>query len=354
LRPSLILSLMLVIGCGPGVEPGFETEHLSFHGELDGACGSGLGVLFEREHDRIEHALGRGLLEPLDVYVGYDEIDRRCPPGTSTMDQRVAGCVVSDTAVVTTWEVLDQMLVTQIRRQHDVRGIPFIERALPLMLGLGRPTTGLGVTLYPDPDYAIDEQLAYGWSDEALVDGTLALHFLHWVESTYPSQAYQAWLWSDAVREGVGVQAAFTAAMGQTLDAAKARWSDEADFDAAFDGFCHGTDAPPLPAEGLVVEASACCGDPGVEQAEPPLLNLGRRCFTLPTDTTVDVELIAGDGDLVLRPDGCSETQPSPPLVVGSGEATTVTMTACRWRAMVVGPEQCEGGEAIRYAIEPA
>jgi hypothetical protein len=148
---------------------------------------------------------------------------------------------------------------------------------------------------------------------------------------------------------------AFTEATGQTIAVAQERWRDDAELYAMFGGHCHGLPAPPLSAEGLLVEVSApCCDDPEVEQFEPPLLNTGQRCFTLPTDTEVDVEMLAGEGTLVLRPDGCGPTTPSSPLLLLPGEATTVTMTACRWWAMVVGPERCEGGETIRYAVTPS
>jgi hypothetical protein len=221
------------------------------------------------------------------------------------------------------------------------------------MLGLARPSRGYIVSLLPDSDYAIGTQLAYGWSEEPLVDGGLAEHFLHWVEQAYGSQAFQAWSWSDAVRQGNAVAAAFAEATGQPVAVAQERWIDESELDVVFDGFCHGLEAPPLPPEGLLVQASPCCDAPGVEQAEPPFLNSGQRCFTLPADTEVDVELLAGEGELVLRADGCGLTRHSP-LVLQPGEATTVTLSACRWRVVVFGPERCEAGDEVRYAITPS
>jgi hypothetical protein len=348
------MSLTFVIGCGPAEPepPELETEHLRFHGELDGACGA-LGVLYEREVDRIQHELGRELLEPVDVHVGYDEVERRCPAGTSQRDPTLAGCVVSGTEVATTLSALSLQLVHATRLQHGVRGIPFIEDALLGMFGVGRPSTGYVMMLHPDSDYAIRPQLAYDWSQKSLVDGGLAVHFLHWVEQAYGSQAFQEWLWSDAVREGNGVEAAFTEATGQTIAVAQERWGDEAELHAVFGGFCHGLEAPPLPPEGLLVESPACCDAPGVEQSEPPLLNLGQRCFTLPADTEVDVELLTGEGELVLRADGCGPTWHSP-LVLQPGEATTVTLSACRWKVAVFGPERCEAGDEVRYAITPS
>jgi hypothetical protein len=346
--------LALVIGCGPAEPepPGLETESLRFHGELSGACGA-LGVLYERELDRIEHELGRGLLEPVDVYVGDGEIDGRCPAGTSARPSTLAGCTVSGTEVATTMSALSRQLVHAVRLQHDVRGIPFIENALPYMYGTGRPSVGYGMSLYPDPDYAIGPQLTYDWSEKSLVDGSVAVHFLHWVGQAYGSGTLQAWLWSNAVREGNGVEAAFTEATGQTIAVAEERWSDEAELEAEFAGLCYGIDAPLLPDDGLFVEASACCDDPGVEQAEPPLLRVGHRCFTLPSETEVDVELLAGDGTLVLRADGCLSS-PHSPVLLQPGEATTLTMSACRWQVMVVGPERCEEGQEVRYTITPS
>jgi hypothetical protein len=351
LRRPIILSFSFVIGCGPGEAPRLETEHITFHGELDGAC-EALGVLYEREVGRIEHELGRGLLEPVDVYVGLDEVARRCPEGTSARNPFVAGCVVSDTEIVTTLSALSFQLVDATRLQHGVHGIPFIEKALPPMLGLGRPAPGYAVTLHPGDD-AIAPQLAYGWPDEALVESVVAMHFLHWMEQAYGLSAFHAWLWSDAVVEGTNAEAAFAEATGQTLAVAEQRWDDEAELDAVFDGSCHGLPAPPLPATGLVAESAACCDAPGVEQFEPPLLNVAQQCFTVSADTVVDAELLAGDGELVLRPDGCTSWADVSPLVLQSGEATTVTLTPCRWKAMVVGPERCEAGGEVRYAITP-
>jgi hypothetical protein len=349
--PSLV---SVVLACGPGQDPRLETEHLTFHGELDGVC-EAFGVLYEREVDRIEHELGRGLREPVDVHIGRAEVGRWCPAGTSERYQSLAGCVVSDTEVASTPHALSLQLVQVTREQYGVRGIPFIEKVLPYMFGLGRPSAGhIATVVNPsDPDYDIASQLLYGWSDESLVSTGLASHFLHWVQQAYGPQAFEAWLWSDGVREGRDVAEAFAEATGQTIAVAQRRWGDESESDIVFGGFCHGMPAPPLSAEGLLVEASACCDAPGVEQHAPPLLNVGSQCFTLPADIEVTVEMLAGEGTLVLRPDGCLAS-PSSPLLVELGEAATVTMTACRWIAMVMGPERCEEGDEVRYAITPS
>jgi hypothetical protein len=353
LRHLHFLSSLLVIGCGPGEHPRIETEHITFHGELDGAC-EALGVLYERELDRIEHELGRGLLEPVDVHVGLHEVEQRCPEDTPTSISSLAGCVVSSTEVVTTLDALSMQLVDVTRHQHGARGIPFIEMALPRMIGLGRPSVGHSVSAEPwRDDQAIAPQLAYDWSEEAHVAVGRAMHFLHWAEQAYGLEAVQAWLWSDAMLAGTDVDASFAEATGQTVDVAQQRWSDEAEMEAHFDGRCHGLPAPPLPAHGLVVEGSACCDAPGVEQSHPPLLDVAQQCFTVSADTEVDVELLAGDGTLVLRSDGCPSWGNVSPLVLESGQAATVTLTPCRWKAMVVGPEVCDAGERIRYAITP-
>jgi hypothetical protein len=325
----------------------------SFHGELDGVC-EAFGVLYEREVDRIEHELGRGLREPVDVHIGLDEVERLCPSGTSEWYRGVAGCVVSDTEVATTPEALSLQLVKVTRDQHEVRGIPFIETVLPYMFGLGRPSTGViaSVVNPGDPDHDIASQLLYGWSDESLVGPGLASHFLHWVQQAYGSQAFGAWLWSNGVREGRDVAAAFAEATGQTIAVAQERWGDETESDVVFAGFCHDMPAPPLPAEGLVVEASPCCDDPSVEQHAPPLLNVGTECFTLPTDTEVTLQMLAGEGTLVLRSDGCLTADS--PLEVERGETTTLTLPTCRWIAMVMGPERCEEGGEVRYAVTPS
>jgi hypothetical protein len=352
LRLLLSLSLPFVIGCGPGEHPRVDAEHLTFHGALDGVCEQGFVALHERELGRIEHELGRGLLDPVDVYVGLDEVEQRCP--TPDLGGASSGCLVSSTEIATTLDELSLHLVAATRRQHGVDGIPFIETALPFMVGLGRPANGFVVSRSPMADpAALRPQLAYGWSDVALVDHGLGMHFLHWMEQAYGQPARHAWLWSDAVREGTHVEAAFAEATGQTIEVAEARWNVEAERDAVFGGLCHGLAAPALPAAGLQVQTPACCDAPGVEQHEPPLLNLGQRCFTVPADTMVQIELSAGEGTLVLRPDGCSASASPSPLLVETGKSVTVTMSACRWRAMVVGPERCDAAGEVRYAITP-
>jgi hypothetical protein len=352
-RPLLIASLSFVLGCGPEAElPQLETEHFSFHGELEGACDA-LGRLYERDLDRIAHELGGTLREPVDVYIGFDEVERRCSAYNSEWDSQLAGCVVSDTEVAATLEGLSLHLVNVIREQHEVRGIPFIEKALPYMLGVGRPTAGFVVSVFNprDPDYDIAAQLSYGWSDEPLVSIGLAVHFLHWVGQAYGSHALRAWLWSDEVREGTDVTAAFIEATGQSIAVARERWGDESEYEAVLDGFCHGMPAPPLPPEGLFVEASPCCDDPTVEQHTPPLLDVGTQCFTLPVDTEVTMQLLTGEGTLALRSDGCLTDSP---MFVELGEASTVTLPACRWIATVIGPERCEEGAEMSYAITPS
>jgi hypothetical protein len=353
-KPQLLLSLPLLIGCGPEANPRLETEHITFHGELEGAC-EAFGALYEREVRRIEHELGRELLEPVEVYVGLDEVEQRCPEDTPTSDLPVAGCVVSSTEIVASFDGISLQLADVARRQHGVRGIPFIEKALPRMIGLSRPFPGHVVEADPwRYEHAIAPQLAYDWSEEAHVNVSLAMHFLHWAKQAYGPEAVQAWLWSDAVREGSdGVDAAFAEATGQTVAVAQARWSDEAEREVYFDGRCHGLPAPPLPAHGLVAESAACCDAPGVEQSHPPSLDMAQQCFTVSADTEVEVELLAGDGTLVLRPDGCLASGFVSPLVLESGQAATVTLSPCLWRAMVVGPERCDAGHEVRYAITP-
>lgn len=353
MRRLLAASLSFILGCGPEEEhPRLETEHLSFHGELEGAC-EALGRLYERDLDRITHELGGELREPVDVYIGLDEVERRCAVSTPEWGGRLAGCVISNTEVAATLEGLSLNLVNVIRKQHEVRGIPFIEKALPYMLGVGRPTAGFVVSVFNprDPDYDVAAELSYGWSDESHVSIGLAVHFLHWVGQAYGSRALQAWLWSDEVREGTDVAAAFIEATGQSIAVARERWGDESEHDAVLEGFCHGMPAPPLPPEGLFVEASPCCDDPTVEQHEPPLLDVGSRCFTLPVDTEVTMQLLTGEGTLALRADGCGTGSP---LFVELGQASTVTLPACRWIATVVGPERCEEGAEMSYVIVPS
>jgi hypothetical protein len=353
LRRPILLSLPLVVGCGPEERPRLETEHLTFHGELDGAC-EGLGVLYQREVDRIEHELGRELLEPIEVHVGLDEVERRCPEGTSTQEPGLTGCVVSPTEVATTLDALSFQLVDATRVQHGAEGVPFIEGALPYMLGYGRPTRGFVQSAAPERQRGVVVvQLAHDWPEMDLVDGGLAIHFLHWVEQAYGSQALHTWLWSDAVLQGTDVVAAFSEATGQTIARAEERWNEEADRDARFGGLCHGLPAPPLPKSGLSIEASACCDTPGVEQFEPPLINAGQQCFTVDSDTEVEVELLAGDGDLVLRADGCPHWSEVSPLVLRAGETATVTLTPCQWKAMVIGPERCGEPDGVHYEITP-
>lgn len=353
MRRPILLSYLLVVGCGPGDLPPLETEHLTFHGELGGAC-EGLGVLYEREVDRIGHELGRELLEPIEVHVGLDEVERRCPEGTATQRSGLTGCVVSPTEVATTLDSLSFQLVDAARLQHGALGVPFVEDALPYMLGYARPTQSFVQSAASEREGGvIDSQLEHGWSEEHLVDGGLAIHFLHWVEGAYGSQALRTWLWSEAVLEGTDVGPAFAEVMGEPVALAEERWSEEAGRDAMFGGLCHGLPAPSL-AEGLRVEASACCDAPGVEQSEPPLVNAGQRCFTVDGDTEVEVELLAGEGDLVLRADGCPHWPDASPLVLRAGEAATVTLTPCRWKAMVIGPERCGERNGVRYAITPS
>jgi hypothetical protein len=215
----------------------------------------------------------------------------------------------------------------------------------------------VGVVVSAEPwndEHAIAPQLAYDWSDEALARPGLAMHFLHWAEQAYGLPAVHAWLWSDAVLEGTDVEAAFAEATGQTIAVAEARWSDEAHAEANFGNLCHALPTSPLPAEGVVVEGSACCDAPGVEQSHPPALNMAQQCFTVASDTTVDVELLAGEGELVLRSDGCLGWDDPMRLVLDPGESATVTLTPCRWKALVFGPERCEAGGEVRYAITPS
>jgi hypothetical protein len=99
----------------------------------------------------------------------------------------------------------------------------------------------------------------------------------------------------------------------------------------------------------LVVEGPACCTDPTAEQGELPWLALGSHCFTLSAPTELQVELISGDGQLVLRSDYCDSTL----VVLGPGESETITAPACRWKVVFAGTEHCDEALGYRYAITP-
>lgn len=353
LRSTLIITLAsgLAPGCGPDEDASLETPDLHIHGELDGAC-SAFGRLYERELERVELALGRELLEPIDVFVGRQAVDDACL--LTSEAEPLAGCTISPTEIVTTLPALSHELVHAIREQHGVSGSPFVEEGLATMIGTGRPSLALSIELDPaDPAHAIAAQLDHGWPELSAIDRAVGAHFLHWMEQAYGLATLREFLWSEGVTRGDAIAAAFDDATGETLAEGEARWSEEADAEVRFSDLCYGRPAPKLPPAGLVVEASACCDDPDVEQAEPPLLRMGHRCFTLPAETTLEVELSSGDGELVLRPDGCEGT----PVVLRPGQSTSVVAGACRWQAMVVGPEQCDGdgetSEGIRYAITP-
>jgi hypothetical protein len=346
-RFLLLVALPIALGCGDEPSPAFETEHLRFHGDLDGAC-AGLGRTYERELGRLESTLGRELLEPVDVLVGEDAVARHCEPFP---DGRLpAGCSLSGTEVAATFYALSHELVHAIRKQHDVEGVMLVEEGLATMLGSSRPSLPLHVTVSPyDPDSAPIPRLEHDWSDGVLADRVIGAHFLRWVDESYGRRAWTDFLWSDGVRSGEAVEGAFADAVGVTMLAAQDRWSNEAEREAIFSELCWGTDAAVLPAEGLLVEGSACCSDPSVDQDEPPLLRLGRRCFTVPASTELQIELVAGDGELALRPDGCNGDV----VVLGPGEHTTFTAPACTWQVAVWGPERCDEPIGFRYAITP-
>lgn len=346
-RLAIPIVLLAVMGCREAPGPLLETENLRFYGDLDGAC-EGLGVVYERELARLESVLGRELVEPVDVFVGEAAIVERCA-GTIEIDGEVpSGCAPSGTELATLLPALSHELVHAIRIQHGVEGVPLVEEGLAVMLGTSRPITPHSVILQPsDPGFAPVPLLDRGWSEDTELERDVGAHFLHWVDGTYGHGPWLDFLWADGVRSGDAVEAAFAETLGVTMLEAQARWSDEAEREAIFADLCWGTDAAPLPSEGLLVEGSACCTDPMVEQDEPPRLRLGRRCFSVTAPTELEVELVSGEGNLVLRPDGCD----GPVSSLGSGERTTLTANACTWHVAVWGPEDCGQSSGFRYVI---
>jgi hypothetical protein len=345
-----VLLLLLALGCSEDQHPVLETEHLRFHGELDGTC-EALGTLYERELARIEASLGRELLEPVDIYIGESEVERWCsryPPD----DQLPAGCARSGTFLATTLGSLSHELVHAVRKQHGVNGVPLIEEGLATMYGSARPSTGVSITLDAgDSDVAPIPRLEHDRLEATSVDSSVGAHFLHWVDEAYGREPLLDFIWSDGVRDGdpAAVQAAFAETIGETMPAAQDRWSGESEYRVVFADLCYGIDTAPLPPAGLLIEGPACCTDPSAEQGEPNLLRLGSRCFTLPASTELQVELISGDGQLVLRSDDCDGTR----VVLGPGESETITASACRWKVIFTGPEHCDEPVAFRYAITP-
>lgn len=353
MRPrASVLALLLVLGCSEDDLPVLESEHLRFHGELDGAC-HGLGTLYERELARIEASLGRELLEPIDIYVGEAAIEQWCSTSVYPDEPLPSGCAPSGTLLATSLDSLSHELVHAIRRQHGIYGVALIEEGLATMLGSSRPSKPEAVSVdASDPDAAPIPRLEHDHLEETRGDRSIGAHFLHWVGEAYGRDPLLAFLWSDGVREddAAAVQAAFAEAIGETMLAAQERWSSESAPDVQFSDLCFGIDTAPLPAAGLIVEGPACCSDPSAEQGEPlGLLRLGNRCFTSTETTKLLVELHVGDGQLILRSDSGDPTL----VLLWEGESETITVPAGRWKAMYVSPESCEETVGFRYTVTP-
>jgi hypothetical protein len=346
-----LLALLLALGCSDDQPPILESEHLRFHGELDGACDA-LGTLYERELARIEASLGREVLEPIDIHVGEAAVEQWCSTSVYPDEPLPSGCAPSGTLLATSLDSLSHELVHALRLQHDFHSVPLIEEGLATMLGTGRPSVSLAISVRADdPDAAPVPRLELDALEETAADRSIGAHFLHWIGEAYGRGPLLAFLWSDGVREGdsIAVQASFAEAIGETILAAQDHWSDESEYRVVFSDLCYGIDAAPLPAAGLLVEGPACCTDPSAEQGELPVLRLGSRCFTLSDPTELQVELISGDGELVLRPEGCDNTR----VILGPGESETIIGTPCRWKVMFVGPEHCVEATGYRYAVTP-
>jgi hypothetical protein len=351
-RSGVSLLVLLALGCSEDQLPVLETEHLRFHGDLDGTC-EALGRLYERELARIEASLGRELLAPIDVHMGEAEVERWCSASVYPDDPLPSGCAPSGTVLATTRFALSHELVHAVRLQHDGHGVPLIEEGLATMLGTARPSVPLTVSLdTSDPDSAPIPRLERNQLEETGFDRSIGAHFMHWVGETYGRGALLDLVWSDDVRGGDpdAVQAAFAEVIGETMPAAQDRWSDESEYRVVFADLCYGIDTAPLPPAGLLVEGPSCCTDPAAEQGEPNLLRLGSHCFTTSASTDLQVELLSGDGELVLRSDYCDDTL----VVLGPGESETITAPACRWKVMYVGPEACEEPTAFRYTVTPS
>lgn len=349
MRRLAISIALAVASCRADPGPVLETEHLRFYGELEGVC-EGLGVVYERELARLESELGRELIEPIDVFVGEAAIVDRCAARIESDGEVPSGCAPSGTELATLLPALSHELVHAIRIQHGVEGVPLVEEGLAVMLGTSRPITPHSVILEPrDPGFAPVPLLDHGWPEETDLDRDVGAHFLHWADGTYGRGLLLDFLWSDGVRRGDAVEAAAVDAFGATMLEVQARWSDEAEREAVFSDLCWGVSVDPLPAEGLRVEGSACCTDPAVEQDQPPLLRLGRRCFAVDVSTELEVELVSGEGNLVLRPDGCDGNVVS----LEAGERRTFTAGACAWHVAVWGAEECGRARGFEYVVKP-
>lgn len=346
-----LLVPFLALGCGEPEPPILETEHLRFHGELDGTCDA-LGTLYERELARIEASLGRELLEPVDVHVGEAAVERWCSRNWASDEPLPSGCAHSGTFLATNLVSLSHELVHALRRQHGIYGVSLVEEGLATMYGSARPSTGISVSIDASIiDVPVIPRLEHDRREATVVDSSVGAHFLHWVGEAYGRGPFLDFIWSDGASEEdpAALQAAFAEATGETMLAAQDRWIEESEYRVMFSDLCYGIDTAPLPAAGLIVEGPACCTDPTAEQSEPPWLELGQRCFTTSTPTELQVELLSGDGMLVLRSDYCDNTR----VVLRPGESETITAPACRWKVTFGGPEHCEDPIGFRYAITP-
>lgn len=352
MRPRHVIggTVLLGLACSePAPVATLTTAHFRFHGELDGSCDA-IGSSYELELARLQSALGRTVTEPIDVYVGPAAVERHCSDTTLEFDRLPDGCTVSGTEIATAWSSLSHELVHALRMQHDATSTPFIEEGLATMLGSARPDAPLSVTVdLDDLDHAPSSLMEDDWPDETITHRLVGAHFLAWMRDTYRDDAWRSWLWSAALGGSDSARSSFEGHFGATLASTETRWRDEADDTMIFADLCFGLETSALPPEGIHVSGEACCSDPTVEQTEPGVLRLGRRCFTLSAPTELKIELVSGDGQLVLRPDGC----PEPRVVVGPGESRVVTAAACRWQVLVGAPERCDGSGRFAYTITP-
>jgi len=217
------------------------------------------------------------------------------------------------------------------------------------MLGTSRPALPFSIRLRP-ADYSPAELLRDGWQDETQNHRVIGAHFQSWAREAYGDEAWRAWIWSDGVLDGNTAEQAFDSNFDEPLSTAVSRWHREAEDEVLFSDLCYGVDAPALPPEGLHVTTSdVCCEDDSTEQVQPPYLALGRRCFTLNSGTDLRVEFLSGDGQLVLRPDGCEDER----VVLEAGQSEMIAASACRWHVLVTGEFRCGTSDTVEYRITP-
>jgi hypothetical protein len=338
---SVATTILVAAGCQsfqlPEPEPAPEVTIAVPEGRL---C-AGMEPWVDAELERVQAHVGLTLERSLFVELGQAAVDEGC--GNTPEDSMRLGCTVGvgqDVRVYTRPEALAHELVHALRRQWELKTVPFLEE--------GWAETVAGSDVLPsialvDPRAVeVDLEALLGASVEEMRDPfarMVATHVVRFIESSVGPDALAAFFRGGTDDDGEGAAIRLEVALGTSFTTWATRWSAEAQPVSGRGDPCT-SGVLDVPADGVELASTVDCDAPDTFGIAGDASGAWtRQCVRVdaPGMWQAQVTATAGRVRIAAVPGTCAAETPSTamaPREIEPGAALATVLGACTYTAV--------------------